>query len=244
MDPYIDNPEAILYAHYFFQHAEPLIGASQVVNVEVLRQLVLAKANALETRMTGVGAPRSDVRTGRDAVEELQEELLDRLRRFYHYLQSLPGSANVDVGAFFANRKLGKLSQHKAEDLVARADTVMRGFTTPTSARVPNGPDWQAEIVVARARLNDALQGKLGAANTATTSGHSVAQAREEFLHVYNKVAKRAIRALLAELGREDEMRLYFRDLQVNENRARPAGPGTEPGDDEPAGDEPAGITP
>jgi hypothetical protein len=248
VDPYIDNHEAILYGQYFFRHVEPLIGASQVVDVEVLRQLVLAKVNALEAGMTGAGTPKSEVRTGRDAVEELKEELLDRLRRYYHYLQSLPASASVDVGAFFANRKLGKISQHSAEDLMARADTVMRGFTTPTSARVPNGNDWQTEILLARTRLNQALQSKHGAANTATTSGGSVVQAREEFLHVYNKVAKRAIRALLAELGREDDMRLYFRDLQVNETRARPSEPGTEPiGDepgDEPAGDEKSEITP
>lgn len=247
MDPYIDNHEVILYGRHFFRHVEPLIGASQVIDVEALRQLVLAKVNAVEAAMTGADTPRSEVRTGRDAVEESNQELLDRLRRFYHYLQSLPASANVDVGAFFANRKLGKLSHHNAEDLVARADTVMRGFTTPTSAGVPNASAWQADILLARTRLDDVVSGKHGASNTASTSGGSLAVAREEFLHVYNKVAKRAIRGLLAELGREDELRLYFRDLQVNESRARSAGTPAEPGSepiDEPAGDEPADDEP
>jgi hypothetical protein len=248
VDPYIDNHEAVLYGRYFYRCAEPLLGASQVFNVEALRQLVLIKAEAVAAGMTGADTPKSEVRTGRDAVEESNEELLDRLRRFYHYLQSLPASASVDVGAFFANGKLGKISKHKAEDMLSRAETVMRGFTTPTSAGVPNGAEWQADILLARTRLNDALNGKLGASNTASTSGGSLAQAREEFLHVYNKVAKRAIRGLLAELGREDELRLYFRDMQVNEDRTRPAGtpaePGTEPAG-EPAGDDdPSEIAP
>jgi hypothetical protein len=244
VDPYIDIHETVLYGRYFFQYSEPLIGASQVFNVEALRQLVLAKVHAIETALTVVGTPKSEVRTGRDAVEESNEELLDRLRRFHHFLQSLPASANIDIAAFFADGKLGKISKHKPEDMLSRADAAIRGFATPAGPRVPNGAEWQADILLARTSLEDALRSKLGASNTASTSGGSLAQAREEFLHVYNKVAKRAIRALLAELGREDEMRLYFRDLQVNENRARPAGPGDEPAGDEPAGDEPSGITP
>jgi hypothetical protein len=239
VDPYIDNHEAVLYGRYFFQHSEPLIGASPVFNVEALRQLVLLKAEAIAAGMTVIDTPKSDVRTGRGVVEESNEELIDWLRRFHHYLQSLPASASVDVSAFFANGKLGKISKYKPEDMLARAETVMRGFTTPTSARVPSATEWQTDILLARTKLNDALTGKLGASNTASTSGGSLVQARAEFLHVYNKVAKRAIRALLAELGREDELRLYFRDLQVNEDRARPAEPGAEP-----IGDEPSEITP
>lgn len=243
MDPYIDNHEAVLYGRYTYRRTEPLVGASQVIGVQALRELVLGVTNAVEARMTDADTPRSDVRTGREAVEELNEELLDRLRRFFHYLQSLPASANVDVGAFFANRKLGKLSQHSPEDLVARADTVMRGFTTPTSARVPNGAEWQGEILLARTRLDEAVNGKQGASNTASTSGGSLAQARAEFLHVYNKVAKPAMRALLAELGREHELRLYFRDLQVNEDRTSPGDTSAEPGI-EPIGDAPVTGTP
>jgi hypothetical protein len=247
VDPYIDNHEAVVYGQYFFQHVEPLIGASQVVDVEVLRQLVLLKVNAIEAGMTATDTPKSDVRAGRDVVEELNVELVDRLRRFHYYLQSLPASANVDVAAFFANGKLGKISSRKPEDVMARASTVMRGFTTSSGPRVPGGPEWQADILVARTRLNDAIQGKLGASNTATTSGGALIQAREEFLHVYNKVAKRAIRALLAELGREDEFRIYFRDLQVNESRPRPTEPGADPGTGpgaEPIGDDPSEIAP
>ncbi|HWN66183.1 MAG TPA: hypothetical protein VNM90_01020 [Haliangium sp.] len=238
MDPYIDNHEAVLYGQYFFQHCEPLIGASRVIDVEVLRELVMAKAQAIENGMTLVDTPKSDVRAGRDEVEERKAELVDRLRRFHRFLLSLPASASVDVAAFFADGKLGKISKDKPEEILTRANTVMRGFTTRSGARVPNGAEWQADILVARTSLHDALQGKLGAANTATTSGGSLALAREEFLHVYNKVAKRAIRALLAELGREHELRIYFRDMQVSGSRTRLDEPG-----DEPAGDEP-GVAP
>jgi hypothetical protein len=240
VDTYIDNHEGVLYGRYFHRHSEPLVGASNVFNVGVLREIVLLRAENLHTAMTVADSPRSVVRTGRTEVDVASDEVLDRLRRFYYFLQSLPDSANVDVGAFFANRRLGNLSQQKPEDMMSRAETVLRGFTTPSSARVPNGVVWQTEIVDARTALADALVGKLGAANSTSTAVGSVARARAELLHVYNKVAKPAIRGLLAELGREGELRLYFRDLQVNEGRPRPPGTPAEP-DDQPGGDVPAG---
>jgi hypothetical protein len=246
VDPYIDYHEAVQYGRFFYQNVTPLIGASDVFNVEALRQVVLRAVDAVEAGLTVSDTPKTVVRAGRGTVETFSEEMADRLRRFYYYLLSLPASANVDVAAFFADGKQGKLSQYKAEDMLSRADTALRGFTTPAGATVPNGTAWQADIVVARGSLANALEGKLGAANTASTSVGSLAQARTEFLHVYNRVAKPAIRGLLAQLGREDEFRIYFRDLQVNEDRARPGAP-TEPGADPgtaPIGDDPSEIAP
>lgn len=49
-----------------------------------------------------------------------------------------------------------------------------------------------------------------------TTAGLS--EAREEFLTLYNGVAKRLIQGVLIELGRKDEYELFFKDLLVNES--------------------------
>ena len=244
MDSYIDSPEAVQYGRYFFLHIEPLIGASEVFNVEALRQKVRLKYQAIEAGMMVTNTPRSVVRTGRSAVDDASDDLLGRLRRFYHYLQSLPDEANVDVAAFFAGGKLGNLSQYKPEDMLDRGDAVVRGFAAPTSAGMPNAAEWQAEIVLSTETLTAAINDKLGAANTSSTATSSLARARQEFLHVYNKVAKPAIRGLLAELGREHELRLYFRDMQVNEGRPRTPATPAEPVADAATADPPSDITP
>lgn len=236
MDSYIDYHEVAQYGRYFHRHSESLVGASAVFNVEVLRQLVLSKVEAVEAALSETNTPRSVVRTERSGVEEASEELLGRLRRFYHYLRSLPASASVDVAAFFANGKLGRISKSKPEDLLSRADGVMRGFAAPASAGVPNAAEWQAEIAQSRTNLASVVEGKLGANNQTSTAVGSLMRARDEFLHVYNKVAKRAIRGLLAELGREHELRLYFRDMQVHEGRPTPG----EPVPEAPEGDAPS----
>ncbi len=43
-------------------------------------------------------------------------------------------------------------------------------------------------------------------------------EAMQAFLVAYNGVAKRVIQAVLIKLGRKDELRLFFKDLQVNES--------------------------
>lgn len=53
------------------------------------------------------------------------------------------------------------------------------------------------------------------------------AAARESFLHVYNKVAKKLIAGLLADLGREREYELFFTDLTVNEGGSPAKKPAT-----------------
>jgi len=86
---------------------------------------------------------------------------------------------------------------------------------------------WQADIRATRTALAEAVTGKHGASSGATRVVGSLGQARLDFLHVYNKVAKPLIRGLLADLKREHELRRYFRDMQVHEDRA--AAPGATP---------------
>lgn len=219
MDPYIDYQEVSVYGRYFYRQSEPLIGASELVDVGVLRRLVLNRVEAVEAELLVVGVPKSIERLGRGNVGEASEEMRDNLRRFYFHLQSLPARSGVDVAAFFADGKLGRISQHKPEDLLAQGDAVLRGFALPSSATLPEATRWQGDIAASREILDQAIHGKLSAANGASAGVGSLSQARTSFLTVYNKVAKRLIRGLLAELGREHELRRYFRDLQVNEER-------------------------
>lgn len=219
MDPYIDYREVSVYGRYFYRHVEPLIGASELVDVEALRRRVLARVEAVEAELLVVGGPRSVERLGRGSVGEASEDMRDHLRRFYFHLQSLPVRSGVDVAAFFTGGKLGRISQHKPEDLLAQGDAVLRGFTLPASATLPESARWQTEITASRQALDEAIHGKLSASNDASAGTGALSQARSSFLVVYNKVAKRMIRGLLAELGREHELRRYFRDLQVNEER-------------------------
>jgi hypothetical protein len=222
VDPYIDYEEVSAYGRYFYRQSEPLIGVSPLVNVAGVRGLVLTCVEGVETELQLVGVPRSVERTGRDSVGVATEDMRDHLRRYFFHLQSLPVRSGIDVAAFFPGGKLGRISQHKPEDLLSQADAVLRGFSIATGtggAPLPEAARWQAELTAARETLNLAISGKLGAVFSASAGTGSLVQARARFLVAYNKVAKRLIRGLLAEQGREHELRRYFRDLQVNEDR-------------------------
>ncbi|HWN69377.1 MAG TPA: hypothetical protein VNM90_17170 [Haliangium sp.] len=244
MDRYIDYREVSQYGRFFVDRMVELVGASPLVDVEAVRQLVLGAVVAVETGMLGTGTQQSSLRTERDGSETSAEALADLLRRYYLYLQSLPPQVSFDLAAFFPAGKIKPLSSLKAEDLLSRADDAMRGFAMPANALLPNAVTWQGEIAVARLNLAGAIGGKLDAAHGASGATESLAQARERFLHVYLKVAKPLIRGLLAQLGREHELRKFFRDMQVQESRA-PGQPREEPGDlpdDLPDGGAPEGV--
>lgn len=241
MDRYIDYQEVSEYGRYFVNNVLPLVGASPLVDVESLRRQVLAAVEILEAHLHGASAQKSSVRTERGSIEETVEDMRDVLRRFYHYLQSLPPQTMLDTAAFFAGGKLGNLAQQKPEDVLAQADATLRGFSAPAHADLAGAGAWQADIRTARTALAEAVTGKHDASSGATRVVDSLGQARLDFLHVYNKVAKRLIRGLLADLQREHEMRRYFRDMQVHEDRAAapaqpPAGlPDTLPDDQDDA---------
>ena len=227
MDRYIDYQEVSEYGRYFVDNILPLVGASPLVDVETLRRQMLGVVEVVEAYMQGANTQKSSVRTERGSIEVSVEDMRDILRRFYRFLQSLPTQTKLDMDAFFAAGKLGNLGQHKPEDVLALADGALRGFSAPVHAELPGASMWQADIRATRTALAEAVSGKHGASSGATRVVGSLGQAREAFLHVYNKVAKRLIRGLLADLGREHELRRYFRDMQVHEDRA--AAPGAPP---------------
>jgi hypothetical protein len=230
VDRYIDYREVSQYGRYFVDRAVELVGASPLVDVEALRQMVLAAVVAVEAGMHGTDTQQSSLRTERGGTDLSAEALADLLRRYYLYLQSLPPQVSFDLAAFFPAGKIKPVSSLKAEDLLSRADDVLRGFAMPANALLPGTATWQPQIVVARANLAGAVGSKLGAAHGASGATESLVQARERFLRVYLKVARPLIRGLLAELGREHELRRFFRDMQVQESRA-PGQPRDEPGD-------------
>jgi hypothetical protein len=229
VDRYIDYREVSQYGRYFVDRVAELVGASPLVDVEALRQMVLAAVMAVEAGMLGTDTQHSSLRTERGGTDASAEALADLLRRYYLHLQSLPPQVSFDLAAFFPAGKIKSVSGLKPEDLLSRADDVLRGFAMPANALLPDVATWQPQIVVARANLASAIGGKLSAAHEASGATGSLAQARERFLHVYLKVARPLIRGLLAQLGREHELRRFFRDMQVPESRA-PGQPREEPG--------------
>lgn len=230
MDRYIDYREVSQYGRYYYDRSADLVGVSTLVDMEAVRQSVLGTVVDVEAGVLGTDTQKSSLRTERGGTEVSVEAAADTLRRFYLHLQSLPPQVSFDLAAFFPAGKIGAVGSLKAEDLLSRADDVLRGFVMPVNALLPGTATWQADIVIARTNLAGAISGKHSAAHGTSGATESLAQARERFLHVYLKVARPLTRGVLAELGRERELRKYFRDLQVQESRA-PGAPADEPGD-------------
>jgi hypothetical protein len=226
-DRYIDARESSEYGRYTWARLEVLEGRSRVVVVSELRQILLAAAEGVEAEYRTTRTQQSSVRTGRVSTGEAKKSLRDVLRRFHHYTETLPAELPIDRGAFFPTPGSGNLTKLKAADLLARADDVLHGFTVPSNAALPEAGRWTADITLRRYTLADSLGIKHGARHGNSLATSALQTARERFLHVYNGMAKRLVYVVLAELGRLDEYRDFFLDLQVNEG-----GRGSSPGDE------------
>lgn len=221
-DRYIDYWEVGEYGGHFVAHARTLIGASPLVDVELLCSMVTSAIGKLESELETLGIKRSSLRSGRDDTAVTTEAARRHIRRFFMHVGSLDDTANLDIEAFFPGYKLGDIATLKPADLKARMDEILRGFAIPANSKLPQRELWQQMLTGARDALNDALSSK-GTASRLTRQGSAgLRQAREEFLHVYTGVAKPLIRGLLSALGREHELKLFFLDLQINET-SRPA---------------------
>jgi hypothetical protein len=226
-DRYIDVREASEYGRYTWSRLEVLEGQSQLVAVPTLRQILLAAAEGVEAEYRTARTQQSSVRTGRDSTSDATEDLRDVLRRFHHHTETLPAEIPIDLEAFFPKKRRGNLAKLKAADLLTRADEVLHGFTVPRNAALPDAGRWMADITLRRFTLADSLGGKHGATHGNSRATSALQTARERFLHVYNIITKRLVYVVLAELGRLDEYRQFFLDLQVNED-----GRGASPDDD------------
>lgn len=217
-DRYIDYGEVSEYGRHSAQMVRTLVGASPLVDMEYLAQRLLAAVADVETELTRTAGHGSSFRMGRVDSDQATQRLRDRLRRFFHHLQTLPRE-QIDFEAFFAGAKLGGVHRLKPEDLVSRADEVMRGFAVPANAGLEGAATWRAALQEARDELDASFYGKLRAWGDNAVATADMMAARERFLDLYNGVAKPLVRGVLRDLGRVDEYRRFFRDLQVNETR-------------------------
>lgn len=234
-DRYIDNREVVEYGRHFLREVIRLIGLSPLVDIALLQQLIQAVVDAMEAALAMANRQQSGARTGRTGTSEAVADTNDALRRFHYHLKTLPQGTAFDHEAFFAGATLGGMVKLKPADLLARVEYTLSGFLAPANAGLPGADEWLPVVQQARNALAAAIAGKQVASGDNKDAAGSVAEIRERFLNLYNNVAKRAVWAVLAEVGRLDDYRRYFLDLQVNEDGRRPVAenpdaPVAEPG--------------
>jgi len=227
-DRYIDYLEVGEYGDHFVAESNKLDGLSPLVDVPALRAKVQAAVGAVDVELGKAGIKRGDLRGGRDTTAAAAAAGKDLIQRFYHTLLGLPRTSGVEVEAFFPGRVLGDVTGLKPADVNGRLGAVLKGFDTAANkAAAPALGTWQQDLSAGRGALAAALADKGGALGTSITGTASLVAARESFLRVYNKVAKKLVSGLLADLGREDEYELFFKDLTVNED-GKPAKRGAD----------------
>jgi hypothetical protein len=215
-DSYIDVFEVDEYGRYFLEQAIALIGASTLVNVEAVRERVRARMEAVAREILASGLQRSGLRTSHNDTGDAYEKMLDAVRRFHRYLQSLPPGTPIDVAAFFPGGYIG--TRRKAADLLAQGKQVLIGFEAPANASFPAATEWKTTFTVACVELEQAVVVKGSAKRVTANTMSTLQDARLQFVAVYNGLAKRLVRAVLQDVGRENEFRSFFLDLQVNED--------------------------
>lgn len=217
-DRYIDYLEVGEYGDHFVSQSQKLDGLSPLVDVPALRQKVQAAIDATDAELGNIGVHRGALRTDRDAAALAASEGKDMIQRFYYTLLGLPKSSGADVEAFFPGRLLGELAGLKPDDVKGRLNTLLKGFDTQANqAAAAALGSWKQDLQAGRDQLAAALAGKGGSQGTSITGTAALNTAREAFLRVYNKVAKKLVAGLLADLGREEELKLFFKDLAVQE---------------------------
>ena len=221
-DSYIDVFEVDEYSRYFLEQSIVLIGASQLVSVEAVRERVRAKMEAVAREILAIGLQRSGLRTSRSDTGDAYEKMLDAVRRFHRYLQSLPSGTVIDIAAFFPGGYVG--TRRKAADLLAQGKQLLIGFEAPANTSFPAVAEWKTTFTVACVDLEQAVVDKGSARRMTASTTSSLQEARLQFVAVYNGLAKRLVRAVLQDIGRENEFRSFFLDLQVNEDGS-PASP-------------------
>lgn len=215
-DDYIDYLECLEYGEFFISEVRKLARASNLVDVDAIAAYVGSAMQSMATELEKQGVNRSGVRIDRRDVEVKTVAMRKALEKFYHYLGSLDDDADLDIAAFFEGGNMGTLAALKPADVAQRANEVIRGFASNTS--VPDGARWRTRLEEAQSALVGALSGKGSSTGTSIQGTAALVAARQNFLLAYNGVAKKIIGGVLASLGQKDELRLYFKDLQVNES--------------------------
>jgi hypothetical protein len=215
-DRYIDYFEVSEYGSYFVTEAATLVGASELVNIALLRDRVAAAVEAVVVELEKIGIHRNDLRLGRADIDAAVPAVRKELERFYNFLGGLDDEVKIDRESFFPGDRLGNLASLKPADLLAQLDEVLRAFSIPVHAGLPERDKRKAKLESVREALVDALGTSSANTNRVISATAGLAAARERFLGLYNGVAKPLVRAMLADLGRADEYTRFFLDLQVD----------------------------
>jgi hypothetical protein len=217
-DDYIDYLECLEYGDHFLTQVDSLAGASKLVDIAVLKNLVTVAMAGVGAELDKQGIKRSSVRVDRVDVAYKTAALRKILEKFYHHAAAQEDGA-FDIEAFFEGGNQGGLSALKPSDIAQKAAEVLRGFSVPANASFPDATNWQLRIENAQAALVSAIAGKSSSTADNIKATADLIAARQAFLVAYNGIAKRLVQAMLINLGRKDDLRLYFKDLQVDESR-------------------------
>lgn len=217
-DRYIDYDEVSEYGNHFLAALPSLAGKSTLIDLAKLDSLVSTAMQNVESELQKTTGDRSSLRGERSDTSQATTALRDVLTRFYYFLKSVPAQNALDIDAHFPGQTMGELSTLKPADLESKAADVLRGFETSANKASNILAPWKTEIVAARQTLSDALAGKGNATGKSFVATAALIQARKDFLHAYNKVAKPILRGVLASLDRENEWPLFFKDTTVNED--------------------------
>lgn len=217
-DTHIDYNEVIEYGEHSIRELKKLAGLSQLVNVEFLIDLLKEVLIRFQEKRMQTTITQSRLRADRVDTEAAAAKMRDRITRFYSYLNSLdPEEVSFDLQAFFPGGNLGQLAALKPADVLAKADEVLRGFQAEENQSFPDRDNRLAKLLEAREALALALGEKEGKRGDAILDTSALNAAYEEFISLYSGTAKPVIRGLLNLLKRSDQLRLFFKDLQVNE---------------------------
>lgn len=216
---YFDSMECGEYADHFLTEGKKLVGLSKLVDVELLLALVGGAAAVVDGELAKQGIKRSEVRTGRADLEAQASAGRKELKRFFKHLGTLDDDVVVDRQAFFPGAREGNLSRLKPADVQKKIKRALEGFAAPANAALPDKAKWQSRLEKARDGLAKALDQKTSVVGMKIVQTAELSAARKSFLATYNGVAKPVVRGLLKQLGRERELKRFFKDLTVNEGR-------------------------
>lgn len=234
-DDHIDYLECLEYGEHFVKEVPALAGKTPLVDIGALGAYVTTAMTDVATELEKQGIKRSGVRADRQEVSSKCAVVRKTLEKFHHHVESLDEDQGYDVEAFFPGGNRGPLSTLKPADLNQFAALVLRGFAAPANTNLPDGNKWKTRLETAQSELASAIGDKGASTGKTIQATAALVAAREAFLVAYNGVAKRLVLAVLIKLDRKDELRLFFKDLQVNETStaaippASPASPTTSP---------------
>lgn len=216
-DDHIDYLECLEYGEHLVKEVPALAGKTPLVDITALVAYLSTSMTAVANELEKQGIKRSSVRLDRQEVSSKSAAVRKHLEKFHHFLESLDEDQGYDVPAFFPGGNRGPLSTLKPADLNQFAALVLRGFAAPANTNLPDGAKWKTRIETAQSDLAVAIGEKSASTGKTILATAALVDAREAFLVAYNGVAKRLVLAVLIKLDRKDELRLFFKDLQVNE---------------------------